>query len=138
VLRPNGVETIKKLSQMGIKLGIISNTDSMNFVNKRLFNFGLLKYFDQNCIFLSALSGLRKPDPVLFKAACTDIGVKLSEACYVGDTIDKDVEGARKAGYKLQIRIIANNDSVGQGKEAKYVIKNLKEIVDIIKRENKK
>jgi putative hydrolase of the HAD superfamily len=124
---------------MGLKLGIISNTSSMNFVSIRLLQEDLLKYFDTNCIFLSSSSGMKKPNPIIFQVACRDIGVKFNEIAYVGDTLDKDVNASRKAGFKLSIRIaIDRADIISQGKEADYVIKKLTEIPNIITKVNKK
>ncbi len=42
--------------------------------------------------------GTAKPDAAIFLAACDALGVKPSEAAYVGDDPQLDVEGAQKAG----------------------------------------
>jgi putative hydrolase of the HAD superfamily len=44
--------------------------------------------------------GCAKPDPIIFHAACTALGVAPREALYVGDDPVLDVEGAQKAGLQ--------------------------------------
>ena len=46
----------------------------------------------------SALVGVEKPDPAIFRAALDALGVAPAEALYVGDLYEVDVVGARAAG----------------------------------------
>jgi len=95
---------------------------------------------------LSSLHGLKKPDPVLFRIAAADLDVKPEECAYVGDRIDKDVAGARSAGYGMTFRIDPsflkeqNQGEQKQGGEldADYVIRDLIEIVKVLKKNCKK
>jgi putative hydrolase of the HAD superfamily len=48
----------------------------------------------------SALVGVEKPDPAIFRAALDALGVAPGEALYVGDLYDVDVVGARAAGME--------------------------------------
>jgi putative hydrolase of the HAD superfamily len=48
----------------------------------------------------SALVGVEKPDPAIFRAALTALGVAAEEALYVGDLYEVDVVGARAAGIE--------------------------------------
>jgi len=42
--------------------------------------------------------GIAKPEPEIFHAACNALGIRPSEAVYIGDDLLVDVEGAQKAG----------------------------------------
>lgn len=46
----------------------------------------------------SALVGVSKPDPMIFKIALDRLGVGPEVACYVGDSFDRDMVPAREAG----------------------------------------
>jgi putative hydrolase of the HAD superfamily len=59
---------------------------------------GLARYF--NASVAAHSFGAAKPDPAIFHAACDALGVRPSEAIYVGDDPVIDVEGAQKAGLR--------------------------------------
>jgi putative hydrolase of the HAD superfamily len=46
----------------------------------------------------SAMAGAAKPDSALFEAALRTAGVAAERTLHVGDSVSKDVEGARAAG----------------------------------------
>jgi putative hydrolase of the HAD superfamily len=48
----------------------------------------------------SALVGVEKPDPAIFRAALAALDVAPAEALYIGDLYDVDVVGARAAGME--------------------------------------
>jgi putative hydrolase of the HAD superfamily len=128
---------LEALKEQGILMGIISNTSSYTQVIEILHEYGIHGYFD--CIYLSAVSGYRKPNTELFLAAAADLGV-LPEACiYVGDTVSRDVRGSRLAGYFGSIRInsgLTAGSDTGfgtEGEEADYPVASLMEIPDIVK-----
>jgi putative hydrolase of the HAD superfamily len=134
---------LKELSEAGYQLGIISNTDSLNYVMIRLVNNKIYKYFNPDCIYLSCMSMTRKPNKGIFIEACKDLNVLPSETIYVGDTISRDVIGAKNANLCACIRI--NSKSFLEKKEAttligqdtKYIIDSLSEIPGIIKKISK-
>lgn len=65
----------------------------------------------------SESTGLSKPDPRMFQKACDLAGVPLSEACYIGDNLEKDARGATFAGMR-GIWLNRRRDSVPKGVEA--------------------
>lgn len=44
--------------------------------------------------------GVSKPDPAIFALALRQLGCAAAEALYVGDSFDKDIVGARGAGWR--------------------------------------
>ena len=135
-LRPETQAMLEALSGRGLRLGLISNTLSHSQVIELLYRYGIRHYF--GCIYLSVNSGFRKPHPALFLAAALDLEVLPEECIYVGDTISRDVRGARQAGYGGTIRInsmLTGGADAGlyQGKEeADYLITGLDEIPGIV------
>lgn len=61
-----------------------------------LADFGLDGYFKD--IVESAVVGVRKPDPEIFRIGCRAMGLSPEEVAVVGDSYRKDIEPARKIG----------------------------------------
>jgi putative hydrolase of the HAD superfamily len=87
-------EALDRLRASGLRLGIVSNSDGR--VEEALIAAGLRNCFD--VVLDSALVGVEKPDPAIFRAALGALGVAPAEALYVGDLYDVDVVGAQAAG----------------------------------------
>jgi HAD superfamily hydrolase (TIGR01549 family) len=87
-------DTLARLRNAGLKLGVVSNSDGR--VAEALEAAGLREYFD--VVVDSALVGVEKPDPAIFRAALAALDVSPAEALYVGDLYEIDVVGARAAG----------------------------------------
>ena len=138
--RPHLKETMETLKSMGLKLGIISNIISRSVVPHFLAEYGIADMMD--CVVTSASTGIRKPSPEAFRIAEQRIGLGPEELCYVGDTISRDLIGTRNAGWKLMIRISEPNTAhrdkglENAGYVPDYMISDLSEIPDIIKKEN--
>jgi putative hydrolase of the HAD superfamily len=87
-------DTLARLRGAGLRLGVVSNSDGR--VAEALEAAGLGHYFD--VVIDSALAGVEKPDPAIFRAALDALGVPPAAALYVGDRYDVDVLGAHAAG----------------------------------------
>ena len=134
-------ETIAELHDMGIRMGIVSNIISTSLVPHLLNEYGIAQYME--CIVMSSATGIRKPDPRIFAIAMEQMGVAAEETGYVGDTISRDVVGARNARLGLVIRLdnpsIAHRDAAYQGPDAPqadYVIHELYELPEILRERN--
>ncbi len=141
VLRPHLKDTIEKLHDAGLVLGVISNIISLTFVPIILEEYGIMPYM--SCVVLSSVSGVRKPKSGIFRIAEKELGLRPEELAYVGDTVSRDVIGARNAGWRLMIQI-SNPSTAFRDKDVKdsgyapdYRITDLAQIPDIIARENK-
>jgi len=86
-----GLDALKKL---GVRLGVIS--DWGDGLTELLHGLGLSTYFD--FVVCSAVVGVAKPDPTIFRLALARAGVPPERAIYVGDAYPLDVIGARAAG----------------------------------------
>jgi putative hydrolase of the HAD superfamily len=81
------------------KLGIVSNFAIPECVHKLLEDSGVDGFFD--VVVVSGAINKRKPSPEIFESALRMLGVFASEAVFVGDTIDADVEGPKAVGMKV-------------------------------------
>lgn len=64
-----------------------------------LKDFGLRHYFRQ--IVESAVVGVRKPDPQIFRLGCEALGMAPEHVLVIGDSLRKDIEPAEKIGCKV-------------------------------------
>lgn len=135
-MRPDAVATLSALSERGYRLGVISNTSSRTQVFRTLDEYGIADYFE--CVILSSIEGLRKPHPAIFEAALKAMGSTAPSTAYVGDTLSRDVIGAKRAGYALAFQITsfltAGSDAKVAPGSAKpdYAVERLSDIVSIL------
>lgn len=91
---PGILDTLKKA---GYKIGLVSNgIYSTEFVRAILQQMGISSYFD--AVIVSSDFGLRKPRPEIFLAACQALAVTPEETAFVGDSLKKDILGAKQVG----------------------------------------
>ncbi len=91
---PDVPSALDALADREVRLGIVSNWDSR--LPALLEALGLGDRFQ--AIAVSALVGVEKPDPALFRVALDRLGVRPEEALHVGDHPDLDVRAAASAG----------------------------------------
>jgi len=80
------------------KLGVVSNFAIPECVYKLLEKHGLDVFFD--VVVVSGAVNKRKPSPEIFQKALEKLGVDASEAVFVGDTVDADIQGAKNLGMR--------------------------------------
>ncbi len=89
-------EVLRALHAVGLKIGLISNTQrslttfQTHFALEGLFHV-MLSSFDH---------GYMKPHPSIFATALQRVDVAPNEAVMVGDSVPADVEGARRLGMR--------------------------------------
>jgi putative hydrolase of the HAD superfamily len=95
----DSLSTLKFLRRAGLKTGLITNAAVPMWMRDReLKTLGLLRHLD---VRLTAGDvGKIKPHPRPFKTALKRLGVKSSEAVFIGDRVYDDVAGAQSVGMK--------------------------------------
>ena len=91
---PEVFETLAVLERRGLKMAVVSNWDSR--LPALLRELGLRRHFGP--LVVSALEGVEKPDPRIFRLAAQRGGVRPAEVLHVGDREREDVQGATGAG----------------------------------------
>ncbi len=104
VMVPNARQVVEELCRRGYQLGIISNVITYQEIPDWLEMDDMNKYF--KAVVLSSHFGRRKPDPEIYWEASRRIGVAPGKCVYVGDNLDRDVTGTRKAGFGMVIILI--------------------------------
>lgn len=102
-LRPRVKEMLQGLSDLGLKLGIVSNTAAMYQVFDILEEYDIRDFFSD--VTLSSVTGLRKPLPDIFFVAAHQLRTHPEECIYVGDTVSRDIIGSKRAGFFRAIQI---------------------------------
>jgi FMN phosphatase YigB (HAD superfamily) len=93
--RPDdAVHALQRLTDGGYVLGVVSNADGR--VAALLAGAGLDGFF--RTILDSAVEGVEKPDPEIFRRALGRLSLDPARTLYVGDFHALDVRGARGAG----------------------------------------
>lgn len=102
-IEPMLKETLTLLKQMGLKLGIVSNTFiSAGSLDRHLAQFGILDFFPFRLY--SYQFDFRKPDIRIFQTAAQRIGEPPQAVLFVGDRINKDIFPALKAGMQAVLK----------------------------------
>ncbi|GAB4248221.1 MAG: HAD family hydrolase [Thermoleophilia bacterium] len=129
-LLPGALETIPRLAESGIGLGIISDTGvSPGRVLRRfLERDGLLGCFQT--LTFSDETGYPKPDPRMFRLTLFRLGARPEDAAHVGDMPRTDVAGALAVGMKA-IRMAARND-FDEPPEAHAVIRDHRDLARVL------
>ncbi len=91
------MEGLEWLKDKGLKIGLISNTDSVSVENV-MNKFDLSSNFDT--IVLSYQCGMLKSNPKMFDLAAEKLGVNKEDILMVGDSLISDIEAAKNAGVK--------------------------------------
>jgi len=119
-LYPDAEETLRQLKNMGLKVGLVTNGFQSD-IDQILPRVGLANFFDVT-VGVDAV-GKTKPNREIFLYAPKKLGVSPQETLFVGDQIETDYEGARKAGLKALL--IDREDKI---RKRVKKIRSLKEI----------
>jgi putative hydrolase of the HAD superfamily len=95
-LYPEVAETLPVLERRGLVLSVISNFDSR--LIGILQGLGAAHWFEH--IFVSSRVGYAKPDRQIFQTALERHSLEAGDALHVGDSEEKDLLGANRAGLK--------------------------------------
>lgn len=94
VADPEADKALRLARRAGLATGVISNSNGS--VRSILEETGLAAYLD--VILDSAVVGIEKPDPGIFRLGLEAVRAAPEEAAYIGDLYSVDVLGARAAG----------------------------------------
>jgi len=117
------LEVLKYLSDVGLKLGILSAARTSRV--QAFVKFHQLEPYIQ--LQQGVDEGPSKPDPALFLQACHTLGVEPASTLMVGDSVG-DIEMARRAGAAGCIGICWGNPAAAHLETADVAIAQLDEI----------
>ncbi len=131
-MRPEIPWVLEQIRGMGLLTGCISNTHSLTQVPFNLKRYGIDSYLSP--VVLSSAFGGRKPDPSIFYHAARLVNLPTSSMAYVGDKINRDILGSKRAGFRLSIKIQHPFDDGDPDLGAKpdAVIQDMRELLPIL------
>ena len=105
-----------------------------------LEQYGIRDYFED--VTLSSVTGYRKPHPSIFQISLRQMQAKPEECAYVGDTISRDIIGAKRmhfgAAIQIQSFLSAQKDAgVDAAYQPDHIIREVPELVDYLEERNR-
>jgi putative hydrolase of the HAD superfamily len=133
-LRPEAEPTLRRLKARGLRTAVIS--DCTHELPAFLPHLPIAPLLD-TCVF-SVEVGRCKPDPLLYRTACAQLGVEPEECLYVGDGGSRELSGAEQAGLTavrldapdLADHLVFDADSAFVGPS----VRSLAEVVTLVDR----
>lgn len=122
---PDAEPALRELRSRGLRLVAASNWDSS--LPEVLERTGLAALLDG--VVSSAAVGATKPAPAVFGAALEIAGAEPSEALHVGDSPDKDVDGALALGMRA---VLIDRGGAGAADAEVPVIRALTELPSLV------
>ena len=131
-VEPGTADALKELGDMGLKVGLLSNT----FVHKsclerHLKHEGLLQFLPER--FYSYDFDYRKPDVRIFQDVAKKMDISAERTIYVGDRVDNDVKGSLVAGMLPVLKKAYTNENT-KVPERTQQIKTISELPDLVRR----
>ncbi|MBW3583518.1 MAG: HAD family hydrolase [Euryarchaeota archaeon] len=122
---PEVVDTLKELQSDNVLIGIVTDADRY-MLEDVIPAVGIEPYID---LAVSAEeAGHAKPHPALFRLALERTGIPASEVVMVGDSYERDVEGARGAGILRTVLV----DRHGARTVAGPVVRDLRPVPRVV------
>lgn len=117
------IETVRRLRELGIRVGILTNGPSA-FQRRKLETSGIGVEVD--AVAVSGELGVAKPDPAAFERALALLGATAAETAMVGDSLENDVLGALRAG--LAAAVWMPGERAGQAPHGALVARSVAEV----------
>ena len=140
-LRPGVKEMLDGLKTRGYHIGVISNNASLYNVFNVLEEYGIRDYMED--VTVSSVTGYRKPHPEIFRISMRQMRCKPENCVYMGDTVSRDILGAKRAGFGKAVQIYsfltAQKDvgvEIADADKPVVVIQNFEEFLAWLDREN--
>jgi putative hydrolase of the HAD superfamily len=118
---------LQELAARGIRVGLISNSHRCLDSFQRHFALGGLI----GAAVSSSAHGYLKPHPSIFASALRQLGAEASESLMVGDSLEHDVEGARRVGMRGVLVQRAGQDGDATPEDVP-VIRTLSELAEYL------
>ncbi len=91
------VSMLEQLKAAGIKTAICTDMTA-HIQYRKIRQLGLTDWID--CLVTSEEAGEEKPSPLMFRSALKKLNLQPEEAAYVGDSLERDVNGASACGIR--------------------------------------
>ena len=114
------------------ELGIITNGPAQHQWDK-INALGIKEWIPVEHIFISGEQGVAKPEKEIFELAEKKMSLQPDEICYVGDSYENDMEGAKRAGWKT-IWFNHRNHKITGETEPDYTVRSESELIELLEK----
>jgi len=128
VLQKGARRCLAELRSKKLKQAVVSNHHNEEALYKHLTKLGLKSYFSP--IIVSSRVGFRKPDLRIFAMCLSTLRVHAPEAVFVGDSMQYDVEGAKRAG--MTTILIGDDGRSYKRSKPDFTVASLSEVPEIV------
>lgn len=125
---PGVVETLRAIKKRGLKLAVVSDGLRVK-AWMRLNAAGIDKYFDAVVTFED--TGQKKPAREPFLKACDILNVRPEECLFVGDWLERDIEGSKVLG--METCLVRYGQTIRDKAKADYEINEIVGLLELIK-----
>jgi putative hydrolase of the HAD superfamily len=126
---PGAEEVLRKLRAAGLRIGLLTN-GAPDLQREKIETSGLGMFFDAAVV--SGEIGTGKPEPEIFRHLLGKLGVAPAESLMVGNSLARDIVGAKRAGMSsCWIALEGEDEPVGLV-EPDYTIRSLGDLPRII------
>ncbi|HEM2826644.1 HAD family hydrolase [Streptococcus suis] len=98
-LSPVFPEIFSWCQAQGIAMGIITNGPYRHQLRK-IRTMGLVNWIELEHVLISGQVGITKPNPAIFQLMEERLGMSGEDICYLGDSFENDMVGAKAANWK--------------------------------------
>jgi putative hydrolase of the HAD superfamily len=106
--RPDTIGTLRRLREMGLKIGLVSDCSwDVPVVWPETPMAGLV-----DAAIFSCTAKMKKPDPRIYEMICGQLSVHAGECLYVGDGGSDELAGARRAGMDAALICVPYEQTV--------------------------
>jgi putative hydrolase of the HAD superfamily len=131
-LYADAADTLAALRPVVPALALITNGPADTQQDK-IVAADLGRWFD--AVVISGELGVAKPDPAIFAAAATRVGVPVDAAWHVGDSLTNDVGGAHRAGLGAAVWLNRHGGTgPGAGAVPHLEIRSLRDLTPLVVR----
>ncbi|MCY4544287.1 MAG: HAD family hydrolase [Gemmatimonadetes bacterium] len=104
-------------------------TNGSNSQRAKIDALGASVYFD--AVLISEEMGIAKPDPAIFTQAMSRLNAAPDRSVFVGDSLEHDMAGARKAGM-MTVYIKRGGDEEAGESACDLIVSDLRELADLV------
>jgi HAD superfamily hydrolase (TIGR01509 family) len=124
---------LESLRDRGLKTGLVANSwpDPGRVLRADAEALGLGAHLD--VMVFSGEAGFRKPAPEIFLRACEELAVDPRAALYVGDDLERDVQGAARVGMTTMQALWFRADDT-PGIEADFTALTAMDVLNAVRR----
>ena len=131
-LNASAKHTMFELHSRAYRIGVC--TRRSDNPTERLKTWGLLEIL--STVHWTSVPGYAKPHPYTLILAADEMGVNPLRCAYVGDSVEADIEAARRAGMIPILTTWATTDQAEKASGDIYVIDEISELLDLFPESN--